>query len=80
MKLYKVYCVGMTDRGVPRGVANGIAYVVAADAEEAYTSLRAFLDKEKLGDAVDRALSSVHLVAEMADYPTCGYRLLLNVV
>lgn len=48
MKLYKVKCRGMHG-GIASSTAHGIAYVVAANADDAYQTVRRHLDKAELG-------------------------------
>lgn len=62
-KLFRVETKGMKDR---------IHYVCASDAGSAYQVVRSFLDQKDWGFRDDRALKSVDLVAEQADYPECG--------
>jgi hypothetical protein len=76
MKLFKVTCKGMTYS--TSNVVHGIAYVVAANADEAYQMLRERLDKAKLGYDKDRVLDRVELIAETGTYPECGTALLLK--
>jgi hypothetical protein len=50
-------------------------YVVAAEAGVAYQVVRSDLDQRSYGFPEDRALDSVELIAEQAEYPECGTRL-----
>ena len=76
LKLYRVTCRGMHG-GMASSQAHGIAYVVAEDSAAAYRKVRAALDSADLGFAQERALDKVELIAEDADYPECGHKLLL---
>ena len=67
-KLYRVVCRGMQ-------ATHGTAYVVAADAEQAYQTVRADLDKRALGFIKDRELERVELLATDTEYPACERRL-----
>ncbi len=53
------------------------SYVVAADAAEAYRTVRADLDKRDYGFPKNRELLSVELVAEDYEYTETGSRLFL---
>jgi hypothetical protein len=74
MKLYKVKCRGMHG-GMASSTAHGIAYVVAANPDEAYQMVRRHLDKSGLGFEYERELESVELMADEGEYPKCGHRL-----
>jgi len=76
MRLYEVKCQGMTF-GLGSKTAYGRAFVVAADAEEAYQKVRKYLDEKDLGFTYEREMDSVELIADDTDYPDCGYRLYL---
>ena len=52
-----------------------VHYVIAADAGSAYQLVRHDLDTKSRHFNDERALKSVELVAEQADYPECGVRL-----
>lgn len=69
-KLYKVTCLGMTDK-------HGIAYVVANDAESAYRKLRNYLDERDYGFDFQRRMDSVELIAEDYTYHDTKHRLIL---
>lgn len=75
MKLYLVKCKGMTS-SFGSETAHGIAYVVAKNCSDAYESLRKHLDKENLGFSHERELDTVQLIADEANYPQCGIKLL----
>lgn len=77
MKLYKVTCRGMTTTCMGTQTAHGVAYVVAENASEAYSKLRKSLDDHDLGYSRDREMDKVELIADIRDYPDCGYKLYL---
>lgn len=76
MNLYLVTCRGMTG-SIAGGTADGVAYVVANDPNEAYEKLRRYLVDKDLGFGSDRQLRKVELLAEEGLYPTCSLRLFL---
>jgi len=65
-KLYLVTLVGMTY--AVTGVVEGISYVVANDAEEAYQKVKKRLDKKDYGFSKDRELCKVELLASTDEY------------
>lgn len=65
-KLYRVTLVGMTY--ATTGVIEGISYVVATDAEEAYQKVKKRLDKKDYGFSRDRELDKVELIASTYEY------------
>ena len=65
-KLYRVTLVGMTYSTT--GVVEGISYVVATDAEEAYQKVKKRLDKKDYGFSKDRELDKVELIASTYEY------------
>jgi hypothetical protein len=77
MKLFKVILRGMNFISSGSGVANGYAYVVAENTDDAYKKVRAYLDTKELGFRHERELNCVELLAEEGDYPNCGLRLFL---
>jgi len=76
MKLFKVVLKGM--RSTALGVANGCAYVVADGMDEAYQSVKKYLDEKDLGFFDERELDRVELIAAEGDYPSCKIRLYLQ--
>lgn len=67
MNLYRVTLRGMQHS--VSGAPYGIAYVVATDAESAYQTVRAELDRQNVGFSYERQLDKIELVAEEAIYP-----------
>ncbi len=65
-KLYRVTLRGMTHNTT--GVVQGIAYVVATNAEEAYQKVRKRLDDKNFGFNEDRELDKVELLASTYEY------------
>jgi len=72
MKLYLVKCRGMNISVT--GPTHGVAYVIANNPAEAYEKLRKDLDERDLGFTDERELSSIELIAEDTNYPSCGVR------
>ena len=70
MNLYKVTLCGMEDYRV--------SYVVSEDSEKAYKTVREYLDNMGIGPSDKKALKSVELIAEDAEYPECKTRLFVN--
>jgi hypothetical protein len=60
-----------------RDYSFGSFYVIADNAGQAYQKVRAELDARDLGFREGRALKSVELIAEDAEYPECKTRLML---
>ena len=69
-RLYRVTLRGMKYNS--SGVAYGVSYVVADDAEEAYRMVRRMLDEKDIGFARERELESVELIAENYRYTNAG--------
>jgi hypothetical protein len=65
-KLYRVTLRGMTCNAA--GVIEGISYVVAEGAEEAYQKVRKRLDEKDYGFRRDRELDKVELLASTYEY------------
>lgn len=65
-KLYRVTLRGMTYS--TNGVVEGISYVVAAGAEEAYQKVKKRLDDKDYGFRKDRELDKVELLASTYEY------------
>ena len=65
-KLYRVTLRGMTHSTT--GVAEGISYVVATGAEEAYQKVKKRLDDKDYGFSKDRELDKVELLAGAYEY------------
>jgi hypothetical protein len=70
MKLYLVTLRGMTY--ATKGPAQGIGYVVATGAEEAYQKVRKRLDENDIGFSSDRELDKVELLASDYIYTDTG--------
>ncbi len=47
------------------------SYIVAKNPDEAYKTVRAFLNQEDVGFSQDRELHSIELIAEDKKYPDC---------
>lgn len=75
LKLYRVTLRGMTNNAI--GVIEGISYVVAIDAEEAYQKVKKRLDKKDYGFPKDRELDKIELLA--STYEFTGTRTLLYI-
>lgn len=69
--LFRVTLRGMHD-------SHGISYVIAEDAGSAYATVLADMNKRDLGFSKDRAMLKVELMAEGADYPSCGVKLYIS--
>lgn len=65
-KLFQVMCRGMQSN------LHATSYVVADDPTSAYERVKHALETRGLGTPEDREMESVILIAEQADYPTCG--------
>ena len=65
-KLYRVTLRGMTYSTT--GVVEGISYVVATGAEEAYQKVKKRLDDKNYGFREDRELDKVELLASTYEY------------
>ena len=65
-KLYRVTLRGMTY--ITTGVVEGISYVVATGAEEAYQKVKKRLDDKNYGFSEDRELDKVELLASTYEY------------
>ena len=65
-KLYRVTLRGMTYSTT--GVVEGISYVVATGAEEAYQKVKKRLDDKNYGFSEDRELDKVELLASTYEY------------
>lgn len=65
-KLYRVTLRGMTYSTT--GVVEGISYVVATGAEEAYQKIKKRLDDKNYGFREDRELDKVELLASTYEY------------
>ena len=65
-KLYRVTLRGMTYNTT--GVVEGISYVVATSAEEAYQKVKKRLDDKNYGFKKDRELDKVELLASTYEY------------
>lgn len=76
-RLYIVRCCGMTVGTGGKDLANGVAYVIAEDAESAYQKVKSNLDERKIGFDREREMDSVTLLAEEGHYPKCAHRLFL---
>lgn len=74
-KLYRITLRGMTYSAT--GVVEGISYVVARDAEEAYQKVRKSLDMRDVGFTSDRELKTIELLAENNEHIDAGHRLYL---
>ena len=72
-KLYRVTLRGMTYSST--GVIEGISYVVATNAEEAYQKVKKRLDEKDYGFSKDRELDKVELLASTYEFK--GTRTLL---
>jgi len=66
MNLYRVTLKGMTSTAT--GIAEGISYVIAPDAGEAYQKVRERLDKKDIGFKKDRILDKVELIASTDEF------------
>lgn len=69
-KLYRVTLKGMQYNST--GVAYGISYAIAENAEEAYQKVKKSLDEKDLGFSKDRALEKIELIAEDYQYTDSG--------
>jgi len=65
-KLYRVTLRGMTYSTT--GIVEGISYVVATGAEEAYQKVKKRLDDKDYGFSKDRELDKVELLASTYEY------------
>lgn len=75
-KLYRVTLRGMTTT-FGDGVAYGISYVVAKNAEQAYQKVKKFVDEKDLGYCHQRELNKIELIAEDYQYTKTGTILFL---
>lgn len=74
-KLYRVTLRGMTYSST--GVIEGISYVVATNAEEAYQKVKKRLDEKDYGFSKDRELDKVELLAGTYEFTGTGTLLYL---
>lgn len=65
-KLYRVTLRGLTYSST--GVIEGISYVVATNAEEAYQKVKKRLDEKDYGFSKDRELDKVELLASTNEF------------
>ena len=75
MKLYLVECVGLNYD--ISGAPDGLSYVVANTPDEAYRTVRNYLDQENIGFRYERELKKVTVVAEEGKFPDFRMRLFL---
>lgn len=69
-KLYRVTLKGMTYNST--GVAYGVSYAIAEDAEQAYQKVKKFLKEKDLGFSKDREMDKIELIAEDYQYTDSG--------
>lgn len=74
-KLYRVTLRGMTYSAT--GVVEGISFVVATNAEEAYQKVKKRLDEKDYGFHKDRELDKIELLASTCEYTELGTLLYL---
>jgi len=75
-KLYYVQLKGMKSN-IGGNTAYGTAYVIADNPTEAYEKVFKYVRENSLGFYKDRELESITLIADSAEYSSCGIRLYL---